>query len=232
MRHRNGSLLVVSAVLLLSACASSVPLDSNFWSRKGERVGVAIAELPEARAHRVGGEMLLDAAINKAMASKLNARMSVIGPTMMGKVTDGFVAQLEQHGFDARRLKEEIDLEAYPKFSGEGKVFGRDLRTLGTQQDLDLLLLVTVNRYGTLRNYFGFVPTGAPKALFDVRGQLIDLKTNQLLWQTFLSDDEATVAVEGEWSEPPDYPNLVAALEKATAKSMAKLESNFFATRP
>lgn len=235
MRRAYVHFFIAVSVLLISGCATTVPLQSNFWEqRKGARVGVALASLPEAHAHRVGSEMLLDLAINKALSAKLDARMRQVAPSMLRTVTDNFVAQLKRLGFDAQKISEPIPVDAFAKStsksSGNVKYFDRDLSSLAQKHNIDLLLLITVSRYGTLRNYYGFIPLGKPKALFDVRGQMIDLKDNQLLWQTYLTDDEATVAVTGEWSEPPDYPNLVAALEQAVNKSMAQLETKFFAT--
>jgi hypothetical protein len=235
MRKSFVQVLFVSVCLVLIAgCATTVPLESSFWDRKGVRVGVALATLPDAHAHRVGGEMLLDMAINKAMAAKLDTRMRQVAPKMIGGVTDKFVQRLNEKGFKAKKISEQIPLDAFPKFtgqaSGNARMFGKDLRGLAQKHNIDMLLLVTVNRYGTLRNYYGFIPLGNPRALFDVRGQMIDLANNQLLWQTQLSDDQATMAVEGEWSQPPEYPNLVASLEQAMNKSMGHLETQFFAT--
>lgn len=222
----------------LGGCASSaVQLQPTFWTRTGAKIGVAMATLPEARAHRSGDEgALLAMAINKGMNEKLNARMRQIGPTLLDTATDSFVARLRQQGFDARKVDEQIALDALQKFQGSGgdrRYFARDLRPLAQKHGLDLLLLITVERYGTLREYsplLAMVPTGPPRALFQVRGQVIDLATNELLWQRYLTDEEATVAVEGEWNQAPEFPNLVAALEKAVPQSMSALEREFFAT--
>jgi hypothetical protein len=224
---------LLTVALLAGACASSIPLNSSFWNRKGETVTVGLATLPDAHAHRVGSEMLLDLAINKAMAEKLDSKMRQVAPTLLGTVSDDFVKQLHERGFVATKAGDPLAVDSFEKFkgpSGESRYFDRDIRPLAKTLGADMLLLITVRRYGTLRNYYGFIPLGAPKALFDVRGQMIDLKTNQLLWEKSTSDDEATVAVNGEWSEPPDYPNLVTALQAAVPKSMDHLERRFFAT--
>jgi hypothetical protein len=235
MRRAAASLCLLVVVLLTATCASTVPLQSNFWNRKGATVVVALATLPEAHAHRLGSEMLLDLAINKSLAQKLDTRMREVAPTLLKSVTDSFVKRLQERGFVAKKAGEPMAVDALQNFSasrGQTHPFGRDVRPLAQKYNADMLLLITVQRYGTLRKYYGFIPLGAPKALFDVRGQMIDLKTNELLWQTSTSDDQATVAVEGEWSEPPDYRNLVAALEKAVPQSMAHLERQFFAAAP
>lgn len=228
---------VVLVTVLIGGCASSaVQLKPAFWTRKGARVAVAMATLPDARAHRAGDEgALLAMAINKGMNDTLNSRMKVIGPKLLSTATDSFVAKLRAQGFDARKVSEDLALDAFKKFqgTGEAKYFGRDLRSLAQKHDADLLLLLNVERYGTLRQYsplLAFVPTGPPRALFQVRGQVIDLATNELLWQRYLTDDEATLAVEGEWNEAPDFPNLVKALENVVPASMTRLEREFFAT--
>src|SRR5207247_4906840 len=103
-----------------------------------------LATLPEAHAHRVGAEGLFDLAINKGMASKLDARMKQMAPTMLGGVRDSFVQRLRDKGFDARNVNGEVALETLPKFSGTGaagvKFFDVDLRPLAQQNNIDFLL--------------------------------------------------------------------------------------------
>jgi hypothetical protein len=230
------SLCCFSAIVLfITACATTVPLQSNFWSRKGNTVVVAFATLPEAHAHREGSEMLFDMAINKSLAQRLDTRMHQVAPTLLGSANASFVRRLQERGFVAKKIDEPIPVDSFQTFSspgGQGRYFDRDLRSLATKYEADMLLLVTVHRYGTLRKYYGFVPLGGPKALFEVRGQMIDLKTNELLWQARTTEKQATFPVEGEWSQPPDYPNLVAALEKAVPQSMGILEQQFFGGAP
>jgi hypothetical protein len=233
MRRSGVCLYLLVLALLAGGCASSVSLNSSFWNRKGETVMVALATLPDAHAHRVGSEMLLDLAINKGLAEKLDTRMRQTAPGLLTTVSDDFGKRLQERGFVPKKAAEPIAVDALPKFKGpndQKRYFDRDVRSIASTSGSDMLLLITVLRYGTLRKYYGFIPLGEPKALFDVRGQMIDLKTNELLWETSTTENEATVAVNGEWSQPPEYPNLVTALQEAVPKSMSHLERRFFAS--
>ncbi len=107
--------------------------------------------------------------------------------------------------------------------------YERDVRALAQREDLDVLLLVSVRRFGTIRPYYGFIPLGAPKGFFEVVGQMVDLKTNQLLWQTVIKEADAQVAVAEPWDQPPEFPNVDAAILQAIENGKAFLLKEFFA---
>jgi hypothetical protein len=109
-----------------------------------------------------------------------------------------------------------------------GEFFDKDLRTLAEKESIDLLLLLSVNRFGTIRSYYGFVPLGSPQGLCQDSGRLIDLRTNQLMWRTTAAEKDSMVPAAGAWDQPPDYPNLTAAIQNAIANAQSFLFNDFF----
>jgi hypothetical protein len=82
----------------------------------------------------------------------------------------------------------------------------------------------------TSRAYYGFIPLSAPQGLAAVYGAMVDAKTNHLMWHTGDSMTNAYTKepVVGEWKEPPAYPNLTAATNRAIEKSKRVLVDKFF----
>jgi len=129
-----------------------------------------------------------------------------------------------------KRLPGFLDPEKFPEWKDEvaEHPFDRDIRALAQSQGIDVLLLISVRRFGTIRPYYGFIPLGAPKGFFEVKGQMVDLKTNALIWQTVMPETEASVEAADPWDQEPTYPNLDAAIVKAMENGKAFLLRELF----
>lgn len=225
--------VVLFAAGLLSACAQPrMAVSPSLWNQKEARMGVAIVVHPEAAAHKVGAQGLLDMAINSAMASDLKTHLLTLKLDEFDTVRDRFSAELLKRGLQAKIVPSPINLETYGKFSkptGEtDEFFNKDLRTLAGKESIDILVLISVDGFGTIRSYYGFIPLGAPQGFCQVSGRLIDLRSNQLMWRTTAVEKESMVPVEGPWDQPPNYPNLTAAIKKAIANAQEFLIKDFF----
>jgi hypothetical protein len=84
----------------------------------------------------------------------------------------------------------------------------------------DQVLVLRLMYYGTSRSYYGFIPISEPQGFAAVDGSLID-KEHKILWNTgdSILDSFVKEPVVGEWKQKPDYPNLIAASERALEKS-------------
>lgn len=232
MKQRPSFLPAILIVLvLLAGCEKTIPLQGSFWQKKDAKIGVVVKHT-EAYAYRDGGgEGLLDMAINEAMAAELKTHLRQIDLSGFDLVLDRFARKLREQGFTVKRFDEKINFDKFPKFEGSGdNRLDRDLRGLAEKDELDLLLLLSVERLGTIRPYWGFIPLGPPKALVQAKRRLVNLRTNELMWQTRIKEDDSRVAVEGDWDQPPRYPNLTRAVQKAIDQATQHLERAFFAT--
>jgi hypothetical protein len=236
-KPRRIALAALGAALLTSACAPSrLTVKPEFWQQRQARIGVALASRPAAGAHKVGSQGLLDMAINAGMAAELKSHLQKVDVGAFDGVRDRFVEELGKRGMNAVALPGYLDPSSYPA-RGEGapqveNAYDRDLAALRTEQKLDAVVLLQVRRYGTIRSYYGFIPLGAPQGFFEVKGQMIDLATGAVVWQTQIPEKQATIPASGEWDQPPDYPNLTTALEAAMANGTEFLWKEFFDAAP
>ena len=224
------SLLVVLAV----GCAPArIALKPTFWEQGPRKLGVAMTLPPPLSAHRAGAQGLLDVAINTAAAGSLEAHLKTLEAPRLDDTAGQFVEKLAARGVEARRLDEPIILETFHPFQAGsfGNYLERDLRPLGKGEGIDALILLRVEQCGTLRNYYGFIPLGDPAGYCTCRGELIDLKTNEVLWRAATPVEVATVKVEGKWEQPPDFPNLTGAVKQATERAPQFLLAEFFEAR-
>jgi hypothetical protein len=234
--HRS-ALVALGAALLTSACAPArLTVKPEFWNDHQAKIGVALTPHPTGAAHKVGAQGLLDMAINSAVAGSLQEHLSKVDLAEFDRVRDRFVEELGKRGMSVVAIPGYVDPASFPKRGDDApaieNAYGRDLAALRAKHHVDVVVLLQVSRFGTIRSYYGFIPLGAPSGFFEVKGQMVDLKTGQLLWQTQLDEKAASVPAEGDWDQPPDYPNLTAALRAAVANGNAFLVKEFFTTPP
>ncbi len=230
-------MLSVGMVLIsLTGCGPSrIALKPSFWDNKEQKIGIAFIKYPEAGAHRQGSEGLLDMAINASLASEMSAYLKSIDVEAYEEVAQSFKEKFASKGIEVQIFKGKLDLETLedtPRSSGRSlssTTFKKDLSFMKQKFKIDKVLLLGVDAYGTLRNYYGFIPLGAPKALFKVSGQLVDLESNNKEWFDFQDQEYATAPVMGEWNQPPTYPNLTNALIVAMNNAKEYIIRAFFA---
>ncbi len=215
----------------LNGCVTRVAMKSDFWNNRSAKIGVVLAPYPTGAAHKSGAQGVLDMAINAALSAEMKRYLQGVQPLEFNDIQHQFSAQLKSMGIEAKTLPEPIDLKAYQTFegTGPGKMFKQDLRPLASKENIDFIVILSITRFGTIRNYYGFVPTEKPRALCDVKGQMINLATNELVWQAATTEIQARTTVEGKWDQPPDYPNLTASLWTAVKKGKTFLFEEFFA---
>jgi hypothetical protein len=226
-------LTVVAAALLAAACAPTrMTVKPEVWQDRQARIGVALTPRPEAGAHKVGAQGLLDMAINAGMAADLKAHLQTVDVSEFEQIRDRFASELGKRGMNVVVLPGYFDPNKYPERAEDApkveNAFGRDLSAVRTEQKLDAVVLLQIRRYGTIRSYYGFIPLGAPSAFFEAKGQMVDLRTGALAWQTQMTAQQATVVGTGDWDQPPSYPNLTAALRVAVANGSEFLWKEFF----
>src|SRR5512133_3110232 len=236
-QRRRIAFAALGAALITSACAPSrLTVKPEFWQDRQARIGVVLTRHPDAGAHKVGAQGLLDMAINAGMAADLKSHLQKVDVGEFDGIRERFAQELGSRGMNAVALPGYLDPSTYPERGEDApqieNAYDRNLAALRAEQKLDAVVLLQVRRYGTIRSYYGFIPLGAPQGFFEVKGQMVDLKTGALLWQTQIPENQATVPASGEWDQPPDYPNLTAALRAAMANGSEFLRKEFFNAEP
>jgi len=227
-----GRLAAVLGLLLLSACSTfgpNVPLRSDFWTQTDRTLTVALAPLPDLKAHRAGQQGLLDVAINEAMADELTTALRTIRLSdSYGQARSEVVRRMQERGIKAKFVETGIDPSALESFSTEDKsrlYASKDFRPLKPSVGTDRLLVFTVTQVGTMRSYYGFIPISRPRAILNARAELVDLNTNEVLWRDTTSQN---AEIADPWDQPPEFTNVHAAVQKVIADSRKELLDKLF----
>lgn len=210
-------------ILFLGSCASTLPLNQQFYNAK--KVGVII-QVDSIGMARAGSQGLLDMALTpgnrykeplQAIAHKLNPASLLdteISSILKSKNKDFIIIPgnvINQHlvKFDAPE-------------SSEKKYYKRDLMGIKAQYNVDEVLYVKA-KYGVLVSYYSMVETGR-QGYMNLTTHVVDLTDNSLL----LQDNFNTVAnIQGKWNEEPEYNNLTNAIQDAIYKSVVILKRKF-----
>jgi hypothetical protein len=224
--------IISLTLILLAGCATLTPdiaVEKSFWQNKNQVVAVATTVIPKPSTHMAGSQGLLDVAINNAMAGELSNHLQTLDTSDINKLEDDIATYLSKKGFKVKRIPNQVNLDDFADFkkekSGSEHYAVKDFRQFKSQYGADKLVLISAVRLGTVRNYYGFIPTSSPTGLSHLRGQIINLDTNQLEWNQTV---EQTVPFEGEeWDTPPNYPSLSKAVNIAIAQSKQILFNHF-----
>jgi uncharacterized protein (UPF0335 family) len=217
--------------LMLVGCASvqqPVSLNPSFWENRQQTVGVAMTTSTPPTATMLGQQGLLDIVINRGNAKSLIGFLEQMEIARLKTIVKEFSDQLAARGFNVKTIDEPIDISKLDKFSGQSgeTPFAKlDFRKLKTD-DMDKLIVISVNRVGTVRNYYGFIPLDAPQADLSLTGQMVDLSNNQLLWYTV---ESKTMPIPEPWDQAPSFENVSGAVLANVDQGLESFQQSFFA---
>jgi hypothetical protein len=228
-------LLFVSVGLYLSGCAAPQPpvsLSKEFFQNSNLSVGV-VTRQPATPAFATEGDVrLLDWAIIAAATASLNQHVKTLDLAEFKEVENEIAEILRQKGFAVQVIPEFPDMEKLKSFSDpdpKDTVYfaAKDMTPLSQDLGVNFLLMLDVYRAGFARPYSGFIPLAAPRAVFDLRGELVDLKSNRLLWYAGINKANSP---DGGWDEAPAFPGLTnsfyVSLEEAKKEIIDTLSSD------
>lgn len=200
-------------ILFSVGCATVQPpvsLGTDFYESGNKSVGVVIQHKDAPEFYMEGDVRLLDLAIISAATSALSSHIKTLDAKDLDLVVDEVQAVLSQEGFAVARIDRPLDVKALKEFADpdpKDEIYfaDRDFRQLRGEFGVDYLLMLTVTRMGVARAYHGFIPMADPRAIFEMRGQAVDLSSNRLLWNQHIA---AASSPSGAWDEPPEFPGL------------------------
>lgn len=227
-------LFVAIIVISFYGCAAVKPdigVKKEFWDNKNSTVGVALVKLPEPMTHKAGNQGLLDLAINNANASDLDIALQKQDISSINQVQDKIVTYLTSRGLKAKKITTPIDIdtlvETETSDDGSKGVYyaKRDFKPLKKSLGVDKLVMIHVTMIGTIRNYYGFIPTGSPSGYAVINGSVVNLDNNQLEWNQLVTQ---SVPFSGaDWDTPPEFTALVKAMDTAYKQSQTMLLNTF-----
>jgi len=215
---------IITGVLMMG-CAVQKPisLDNSFWEKKDATVGIAVAKIPVPSAAAESRDGISD-----AYSSDVTRRLEKEDFSRIYKIGGKLEGVLQTKGLNPKVIPAPIAIDQFPTRDGvtDGHA-ERDFSALGAAAQAQYLLLVQVQSIGTIRGYLGalpVIPTTSPSGYFVAVGQLIDLKTQKLLWHKRVSIRRPS---RGEWDQPPDFANLTTAVHQAADSGMDILVLDF-----
>jgi hypothetical protein len=222
-------ILVSGLMALLSACAQQpVAMSSDFWNNKSATVAIVVVKAPEASMHQQGAQGLLDVAISNGASGTLNDHLKTLKFDEFDSISADLQKRLTARGMTVVGVYNEYELPKLPSMSGEGpnhkKMAQQDFRSLAATLKADRLLLITPAAVGTVRSYYGFIPLGAPQGAFIVNAEIVDLKTDELLWYHTATP---FTNITDPWDEAPNFPNLTDAVFQAMNASRVDILQQF-----
>lgn len=201
--------------LYLAGCATiqaPVPLSKQAFSTD-TTIGVYLSETPAPKTHFDGASCLLCIAFASGSNSKLTAQVLTLGAEELNDLGQSVVNKLQAQGKNATLITKQLALADLKKHSGKHpNSTPRSFSELADVLGVSHLAVISVDRLGVMRNYQGYVPTGAPVGYVDGSAYLVDLKNNQYSMYTDIVQQSP---VEGEWKEPPTYPGVSTAFYQA-----------------
>ncbi|MEI8055665.1 MAG: hypothetical protein WCH10_06755 [bacterium] len=208
--------LFTLSLIFLSGCAveHNVKLPESFWQDTSHKITVAKTKVVDKPAlHKIGGQGLLDVAISAVATKQFSSHVEKTSLDWYSGLSQKFTVQLKRRNIFAQT--HQVDVESKQK-----KNPGFFMQMGGNK-----VLLIELQRLGAIRSYYGFVPLNAPKAYCVLKGELINLEDKKVLWRHLV---EIVEPVQGEWDQPPYYPNFTKALEVAIASAQEEIIDGFF----
>lgn len=222
MKRLTLALMLLSTVVF-AGCATvqqPVHLDQSYWSHKPASLGVVIVKMPKPGTLKMGAQGLLDIGINGMMADSLTKHLNGMSMDDFREAGQVIANHFSKHGVPAKFIPEELDIATLAKVKNPENGFARlDYSALKAKYGVEQLVVLQVNAAGTIRNYYGFIPTSAPQGYFSCNGSLVDLSNNKLLWTAGAVQQ---VPIEDPWDQASEsYPHVTTAFYRAleTAKT-------------
>jgi hypothetical protein len=225
---KSRSILLLSYLLFFAGCSvgpgygyyGPSRLDVPFWQAEPRPVGIVLRDVPTGSIYRDGGDDLYHDIVSDRRDKAL-IRLLESTSTDFEWLVDEFTALFSERGFPVMRVDES------PRIPTPESTEGLGLRALLTAisegpswdtispevtEDVDILLVISPVWWGIRRDYVGVFPVSRHHAGFQVDVELFDLRNRMILWS---ATGSAHTALDYRWKEPPDYPGVFAALEKA-----------------
>lgn len=216
--------LILMGAILAGCAQPNVELSESFWQNHQQKVVAVKNKKIKPSMYQQGQEGLLDMVVNSAVTDKFRTHLREMDLNWYSSLRGDFVHELNKRHIKAKSGGT-IDIADLPRFHGDTKTHDRkDFTVLAKRMPGDKLLVVKLDQLGAVRHYYGFIPLGAPKAVCALEGEMVDMKDNSVLWR---HRSNVILAVEGDWDQPPAYPNFDRALKRAVRQASTELLDSF-----
>ena len=235
-----GVFLVLLGTLMVGSCATtkSLTVSPAFWKQRDKTIGIALVQFPRGSVQNFGSSLgnlaqqLKDGARMESATAALKSRLRRTYPGNFARVQGLFAEKLQAAGFTVVKIGDKVNLKHLPK----GKLASleypqHDYRPVGLRAGVDRLIVLQLTGFGTACLFMGTYPQGT-QVKVQVRGEMIDVKTNKLLWRTEFAKGSFSRAVEGKCTDPADFPTIFEAVKQDVDRAVRFLYEDFFGEKP
>lgn len=222
--------LWVLPLFLLANCAvhrPNTPINPALIENPPSVVMVEVDGLETATFYNGGQQGMLDVLINSIVGKDMReAVYKTSGRDIVeNRFFKAFKEKLEKINFKISRFSKKLeqdDLKSAPKNDENHAPY--DFSALHSTLGADYALVFEPKLFGVNRDYYGFIPLGAPVGVSHVLIYFVNLQTNEL---EGYFDSSIRQSVAGEWDQP-GYHALTCACSEALEKAIMTAGDHFF----
>jgi len=209
MKRMNIILILISVTAFLTGCSTVIqkPLvftPSSISSGKLV-IGVVQTKIPEFSVEFPGADCLLCLGIAMASHSTLRDYAKNLNSNDVQPLQDDLINKLIAKGFTVKKLDKFIEISKLEKNTNHKEGFSKYDFSSFAKEGIDLLLVINLKQIGFKRGYQSYIITEPMKAQVLAEGFMVDIKTNKYTWY---QDYKLSKGVNGEWDNPPKFPQL------------------------
>jgi len=220
------ALFTVLSGLLVSAtgCSNNIKPPSSFVQDGGKIALIWSSQLEHGVHRKEGAQGLIDVMVNEALKGGLPDHVEKIkvAPLAEHYYLDPYGKKLHSEGFEVNVLKLPIEKaklrQGNYKQNKKNKKSQFDLIPFGKQHNVKYALHLDISSFGSVQDYFGFIPTGGPKGNTQIKLTLIDTEDNSIIAR-FNAD--ITENPDGNWDTPPTYSVMTEAILGSFEKALS-----------
>ncbi len=224
--------LLLLLILCVNCSSPTIHIKKSFWNdNKNKSIAIVFREDPQPFAYKTGYQGIFDIFFNGIMSARLEEYLKELDISVFKKVSSDLKNNLIQKGFeDVIILPNIISDSTLPSFYDSCGTYcpKDDYRILKEEYSIDYIIEFSIVKYGTTRKYLRFTPLSPVEGVFVCKGSLIDLQTNEYIWNVETSEDISKKRLRGKSSGSPNYPLITTAIFEAMDSAKEFLLKSLF----
>ena len=225
------ALLIASAVMV-TACSKPVSIPEGFFDNNSASIAVLWSANSEfGQFARTGNQGILDEVINETVGDAISKgfidqiKSVKIKPIIDDEYLEKYGKTLTEKSFDASLVRLPVDVA---ELREKKKVKGKSRYNFSSYKDtygVDYVMWLDVRFFGLQRNYYGFIPTGAPFGISVIHIQLVDTSDNTIIGEFRTSKSKKAGK---KWKNAPEFAELMDAATETLVESIETAYFGFF----
>lgn len=224
--------LLFLLILITTGCATvpipTVSLDkTTITTNKQEMtIGLVSTPYPEIDTSVPGADCLLCFAVASGIISDITEHVKTLDSDL-DTLNNLMLNKIKNQGFRIKMVSDKFDFNALKSVEANEKtpqLARYDFKPLASKHNISHLLVLNITSHGIVRNFANYVPTSPPFAAIYGSAYLVDLNKNEYVWYENIRN---TLNAEGEWDNPPSFPELTNAYYSVLESTKDSLQQAF-----